>query len=938
MRREPIGATYIAVGLLCGLIVIVLCAFVSHAEPLKTPLPLPSGSFSILEEMTMFEDASGTLDAQRILKPDCQAQFKPASGEALSLGWTNSTYWFRLPLDCASLAHMNQEGPVRWNLMLGWTYFSRLDVYRQTENRLTPATPTDTQASPGIVEAFRKRILPVCSDTGVETYYVRAWTDRSFFFAPRLCSESECITSTLSFWTAFVITIGIIATMTLYNLFIFSYVKDAAYAWYILYHLCSIFYLILRQWSPLNIPYSSFLIPVVFNIGTAAVTMFARHFFELWKRNHLINAVSVTLASLLALLVIGGPFLSRLQHQILSALLGSTCVGVNIIAAVYCLRRGVTAARFFIFAWAVTGAVSILYACAAAGLLPFIYYQSIGYSIALESLIMSLALAYRIQLMRMTQEEAEAANQAKVSFLAKISHDIRTPLNAIIGFTHVALQHSTPPQVRSFLERIRTAANSQLALVNDILDFSKIEVGKLEIESKPFDLHAVLQEIADVAAEKAKANNNELIFVTDSNIPTHYLGDPGRLGQALGNLINNSLKFTKNGHVVVRVEHRNYPANKDDPKRIAALTFTVTDNGIGIDASKLPLLFQSFTQADSSIAHNFGGSGLGLSICKGLVEAMGGQVWAKSELHEGSTFGFTVPLQINGLGKKDRLIVVLSGLRVLVVSRPGTIRSVTAEIMRSFGFNADQLSPGAYEVQMIQNHTEPYAIVVVDDTTLEEEPNILRSIRGACPPGTEVLVLTSLDLYDALNTESDLSGAKLYAAKPLTPLSLFRTIMDALGEKEAVQAVEEMSADEVEARRLLKGTRILVVEDNQFNQEVAWLILNEVGVEVTIAENGEVAVADLLGQSPSHYDAVIMDMVMPVMGGVEAATQIRKYHSFQRLPIVAMTANAMKGDSEACLNAGMNAHISKPIDTRELLVTLARCIGEARTGKRGERG
>lgn len=931
--------------LLPGVIVFMLFRTVSGAEfesEYAFPIPSSPGSYNVLRFMHMYEDATRVLAANVVASREFQDRFKPVDRDFISLGWTESAYWFRLDIDRSECANEENSPGVRWYLVLGWPYYLDLDAYVRGGDELVRLNPLDEKRPDlkrqGLVG---ERFLPIqAGNQGFRSYYIRVYSDRSFFFTPKICSEDASFLFAMTDSVLMGIVFGIIAGMAVYNLFLCFYLKDISYAWYVAYHLFGLIYIVSKQANVIDIPYQGYISTISFDLGSMSTGMFARHFFEIWKRNKIINILSIIIIVILAFLAVIGPFsLGRQTHQLLSMAFGITCTIINLIAAIVSLWQVFWSARIFIFAWTATGILAASFAFSALGFLPFSYYNALNYGMALEALIMSLALAYRIKTLRIKREAADAANQAKGTFLAKVSHDIRTPLNAIIGFVGLALQLPAPSQIKNYLGKIRTASNSMLGLVNDILDFSKIEAGKLEIESKPFELHGFLQELADVAAERSLSNNNTLVFVVEREIPTNFYGDPVRLSQALGNLIANALKFTRNGHVVVRAQYK-YISNKPGfDIRVAALTFTVKDNGIGIEPQKLPTLFQSFTQADSSIAINYGGSGLGLSICKGLVEAMVGRILAQSQLHMGSTFGFTVNRRINNGVKVSRLVMPLIGLQALVVSRNDISRNAMSEIMESLGFNVSEASSGAQAVRQIRTEKEPFSVVVLDEDVLGDSGATVDKIRKAgLMPQAVILVLTTLLRYESVKKGRSLDDAKIYAAKPLTPLSMYRSIMEALGQNDAVAQADDLSADEASARKAVAGTRILVVEDNEFNQEVAQLILGGAGAHVHIVENGAAAVKDLLERSPKYYDVVLMDMVMPVMGGGEAATQIRKYPSLRGVPIIAMTANAMRGDSEACLSAGMNAHVSKPIDTRELFVVLAQCIKGRAAGGTGSLG
>jgi two-component system, sensor histidine kinase and response regulator len=527
------------------------------------------------------------------------------------------------------------------------------------------------------------------------------------------------------------------------------------------------------------------------------------------------------------------------------------------------------------------------------------------------------------QAIQAAQAELEKANEAKSAFLANMSHEIRTPMNAVLGLSHLALKTDPSPRQREYLVKIRSSGQHLLGIINEILDFSKIEAGKLSIENIEFDLDKVLENVSNLISEKASDRGLELIFdIEPSVVSTRLRGDALRLGQILINFCNNAVKFTEEGEVVVRA--RVLDAIEDSQ----LVKFSVSDTGIGMTEVQIERLFQAFEQADSSTTRKYGGTGLGLAISKRLAELMGGDVGVTSELGKGSTFWFTARLGKGGVASRPSLLRSdLLGRRVLIIDDNSSARSVLSNMLRNMTFVADEAPSGEEGIEMVRqaaNRSEPYEIVFVDWQMprldgIETSKRILALPDLSAPP--HIVMVTAYGREDVLK-QAEENGLENVLVKPVTSSTLFDTIVGALrAHQEATGHVQIAPSFEIARTR---GTRVLLVEDNEINQEVAIGLLEDAAIQVDLAENGEIAVR--MAQE-NDYDAVLMDMQMPVMDGIEATRAIRSDPRFQNLPIIAMTANAMAGDREKCLKAGMNDHIGKPIDPDQLFSVLLRWSG-----------
>ena len=602
-------------------------------------------------------------------------------------------------------------------------------------------------------------------------------------------------------------------------------------------------------------------------------------------------------------------------------------------------RRRDTVGTYFLVGWVVAFAGSLVSAQLIKGEVGANFWtlHAVQLGNIFEMLVFMRILGLRTKGIRDAMLRAEEATRMKSEFLANMSHEIRTPMNAIIGMSRLGLMADPSPKLRNYLSKTLGAGEHLLGIINDILDFSKIEAGRMTLEALPFELDELLEHLSSLTALKTDAKRVELVFSVARGVPPHLVGDPLRLGQVLINLTNNAVKFTDEGEIVVAVEVAERSSSG------VTLRFSVSDTGIGMDAAQMARLFQSFSQADSSITRKYGGTGLGLSISKQLVELMGGTIDVTSTPGVGSRFSFTARLGVGDAATLSPPLPssALSQLRVMVVDDSESARDALVHMLESLGIKADAVPSGEAALARLAEAVaegRPYEVVLMDYMMpgwdgVEAIRRIRADERFPAPPA--ILMVSACSREGVLAQEGELPlGA--FLTKPVGPALLYHSLVqvlrpDLVGQADPARALAAQSKVGPQELARLDGARILLVDDNANNREVALDFLAAARMRVDVATGGAEAVEMVRG---GDYDLVLMDIQMHEVDGLSATRHIRALPQCARLPVIAMTAHAMAGDREKSLAAGMNDHVVKPIDPDLLLRTLLKWIDPARLAGR----
>jgi two-component system sensor histidine kinase/response regulator len=890
--------------------------------------------------VTILNDPGGTLRLDQVLA--AQDRFVRPTSARSTLGVGNSVVWLRIPVRVAP----GVDG--RWVLAIDYAVLNRVDVYVGNEQgfRLYSTLGnlgTDAQGIPGGRIPATLLGLPSGADT---TLLLRIENIGAMVVPIALARPGAFHTAALNEQMLQGLLLGLSMCLLLYSL---------------------------AQWISLREPLFG-----KFALLVGGTTMFSVELFGLgqqylwsqhpWMTIHAGGLFSL-MASCGAYLFVEQALARPGQDRIFSILMKTGAALTVISALAYGLgwfdvkvlvdivgtlgvmpmllglpgafgraRRGDPVGLYFLIGWALGFMSALLLSRVISGQADATFWSmhALQFANVLDMLIFMRILGLRTKAMQNAMLRAEAATRMKSDFLANMSHEIRTPLNAIIGMSRLALMGQPQPKIQNYLNKILGSGEHLLGILNDILDFSKIEAGKLTLEHVPFDLDDMLGHLSSLMAIKTDVKKLELVFRVERGVPPRLVGDPLRLGQILINLTNNAVKFTEQGEIVVTVQ---VVESKDNDVR---LRFSVADTGIGMEPDQLARLFTPFTQADGSITRKYGGTGLGLSISQQLVELMSGTISATSTRGVGSRFTFTVPLGIGDLSETAVAAptAVLFQVRALVVDDSPSAREALVEMLGSFGVTAHAVASGEQALAMMARAVaagQPYQVVLMDYLMqgwdgVETIRRIHADRRFVAPPA--ILMVTVCSRETVLEQEGRLP-VDGFLTKPVGPALLYHSLLQVmqpeLAANPAAPTVVRPQATGAGDLAQLHGARILLVDDNANNREVARDFLAPARVHVDCAVNGAEAIAMV---QAGDYDLVLMDIQMHEMDGLTATRRIRALGTYDALPIVAMTAHAMMGDREKSLAAGMNDHITKPIDPALLFGALLKWIAPARLAGR----
>ncbi|WP_167320930.1 hybrid sensor histidine kinase/response regulator [Desulfomicrobium baculatum] len=865
-------------------------------------------------------------------------RFSQVSSSSVNLGMADSVWWFRFTV--------RLDPGQDWYFDPDWAYVRTLDFY-------APLPASDEQGDLWQLTSHRfgstteGRLIPLIADGLSHTYYFRVFSERVSFVRPSLCERNRCLSENNLRSLAFGAFVAVLAAMIVYNFVIFIYIRDRSYLWFVVFHVALLGYFSNKMWTPF---FSYELQPLVaatsINFCAIAMCLFLRDFLETGRFHPAWDRLLLACVFPTGALVVLGPFLPSSHMHTMFNLVFNVAVflmGFGVILS-SCLK-GRWPGCILLMAWSLVSVLFFIFVATVVGWSNLGYSMGFNLALAAEAVLMSLPLAYRIRQLKLEREASAMAARAKNLFLARMSHEIRTPMAAILGFTDIALRMQCCDQVRQYLLKVKVSAGHLLGLINEILDLAKIEAGKLDVEHKSFDLLCLAREVCEIVAPMAEKNGNELLLEADPDLPVHVFGDPMRLRQVLVNLAGNAVKFTKNGEVRIAMGFAKAvpgAAYAVDAHAFSSgrqrFRFEISDTGPGIPAELIPRLFQAFEQGGGDTASRYGGAGLGLNISSRLVELMGGVIGLSSERGQGSTFWVELDLATDDKPDLPRPTVFpdLMGRAVLVVDdNPAALQSLVLCVTR-LGFACEAVGSGQQALTAMLRDPGRFSLVILDwDMPELDGPTTLSRLRATGLPDDVPVLLAALSCHeDPQGREIRDIGAAGQLIKPVTTFGLLDAIMTAT---DAGQSDGDKEASDERVRLLdqkLNDLRVLLVDDNLFNQEVACAILEDVGAVTAVAFNGLEAL-QRLEEAKDPYDVVLMDMAMPVMDGLEASRRIRSMEKYRDLPIIAMTANAMKGDREACLAAGMSDHLAKPIDITEFYAVLRRCVRCEDAGRAG---
>lgn len=961
-------------------LLVVLNAYAGKVFDVKES---PGEQVAFAPYLQVLEDPTQKLVLKDVQRADQDGQFSatPSNKESLNFGLTHSAYWLKFTLK-------NSEGHAKDRLLeIAFPHIDHIDFY--APDAQSHYFPIKTGASlPFAQRPFTNRhfVFPLTALAAEKTYYIRVASSSSMDLPMTLWSPSAFHHHSKSAYIGQALYFGMVLALGLYNLLLYFSLKDRSYLWYVAFVLSislalgSYYGLAFEFLWPNSPGWGRPSTMVFFSATCMTLLLFQRRLLNTQKMCPRLDRVMQLVIALHPLQILW--FLVALRSSML------TGIALDCLTMVLVLSVGIVGVRqkqrssyFFMLAFS-----CVIFAATVTGLRSFgligtnfLTVNGMQVGSVLEVLLLSFALADRYTTIRREKEKAQAeaiavhkayvetlenaekvleerverrtrqlseanvklqeqedalrnamqvaehASKLKSEFLANMSHEIRTPMNAIIGMAYLALKTELNKKQLDYVNKIHRAGLSLLGIINDVLDFSKIEAGKLETENVEFSLDDVLTNVSTVTSQNAQDKQLEYMFHIPPSVPRNLQGDPLRLGQVLINLVNNAIKFTESGeiHLSCRVREKT-----DDA---VFLEFLVRDTGIGMTPEQVKKLFQPFTQADGSTTRKYGGTGLGLAISKQLVGLMGGELRVESEVDYGSTFRFTARFgRVNGQVSVHRLLPgTLQGIRALVADDNAAARDIIEDALGSLSIQVTTANDGAEALEAIQkaDADEPYHIIFCDwKMPGMDGLEVNKQMRTLSLQHVPKFVLVTAFGCDDVRAQAEAAALDGVLLKPINHTSVVELLQPLFTEKDANA---EPVAPAKKAVLRWNNCRVLLAEDNEINQQIAVELMQSVGFEMDVVENGLLALNKLKHQAVETYQLILMDMQMPEMDGHEATRLIREDARFNDIPIVAMTAHALLEERERCLLEGMQDVITKPIDPDGMFVTLARWVKPA---------